>query len=222
MKHDSIIQVILKIGFTSILLGYFLVWLPHQAVGLSLIGLEMGEWTKFLPKVQQDQYFLDRIFFYLPPIMLSLMLVVWTIGWPNDGWKTWATRGLAVVISLLAFPAIESLRFEDSDQWLARLSLVILVALSAVLCSQATRLSRRWQQIIEWSLFAALGVLGASLPLWTFLVLRPEISAIFGDTIGIGPGLWLNTIGHLIGAGVGVYGLYSLSERASRRGSIPA
>ncbi|MGB3716350.1 MAG: hypothetical protein WA996_18155 [Candidatus Promineifilaceae bacterium] len=222
MKHGSTIQLILKVGFTSILLGYFLVWLPHQAVGLSLIGLEMGEWTKFLPKVQQDQYFLDHILFYLPPITLSLMLVVWTIGWPNDRWKTWAMRGLAVVISLLAFPPIESLRFEDSDQWLARLLLVILVAVSAVLSSQATRLSRRWVQIIEWSLFAVLGSLGASLPLWTFLVLRPEISAIFGDSVGIGPGLWLNTIGHLIVAGAGVYGLYGLSERVSSRGSIVA
>ncbi len=222
MKHDSIIQVILKVGFTSILLGYFLVWLPHQAVGLSLIGLEMGEWTKFLPKIQQGQYFLDRILFYLPPITLSLMLVVWTIGWPNDKWKTWATRGLAVVISLLAFPPIESLRFEASDQWMTRLLLVILVALSAVLCSQATRLSRKSIQIIEWSLFAVLGVLGASLPLWTFLVLRPEISAIFGESVGIGPGLWLNTIGHLIVAGVGGYGLYGLSERVSSRNSIAA
>lgn len=222
MKNDSIIQVLLKVGFTSILLGYFLVWLPHQAVGLSLIGLEMGEWSKFLPKVQQNQYFLDRILFYLPPITLSLMLVVWTIGWPNEEWKTWATRGLAVAISLLAFPPLESLQSEDSDQWLARLSLVILVALSAVLCSQATRLSRRWQQIVVWSLFAALGLLGALLPLWTFLILRPEISAIFGDSVGIGPGLWLNTIGHLIVVGVGVYGLYRLSERASRRGSVAA
>jgi hypothetical protein len=222
VKRDSVIQLILKIGFTSILLGYFLVWLPHRAAGLSLIGLEMGEWTKFLPKMQQGQYFLDRILFYLPPITLSLMLITWTMEWPNDSWKTWAMRGMAVVISLLAFPPIESIRFEASDQWMTRLILVLLVVLSAVLCSQASRLPQRRIQVIKWSLFAVLGVLGASLPLWTYLLLRPEISALFGESVGIGPGILLNTLGHLMIAGVGGYGLYSLTEKAARENSIAA
>lgn len=209
MKRNSLIQAILKIGFTSILLGYFLVWLPNKAAGLSFIGLEMGEWTKFLPNVQQGQYFASRTLFYLPPITLGLMLVAWTIGWPNDAWKTWMMRGLAVFISLLALPPYESLRYDASNQWLPRLLLVLFVAISALLCSQANRLSGRLTKMIEWSVFVILGFLGAVLPLWTYLVLRPEITAIFDQGVGIGPGLWLNTLGHLTVAGVGGYCLYN-------------
>ncbi len=212
MNSNSIVRAAAKVGFTSILLGYFLVWLPHDAAGLSFIGLELGEWTKFLPIVQQDQYLADRIFFYIPPITLGLLLVAWTIDWPNGSWKTWAMRGVAVLISLLAFPSVESIRFESSDQWLPRLILVAAVLLSALLCSQASRISRRWVEIIKWASFALLGLVGAALPMWIYLVLRPEIASIFGSTVGFGAGLWLNTIGHLLIAGVGGYCLFGIFE----------
>lgn len=220
MKRDSLVQAILKIGFTSILLGYFLVWLPHQSVGLSFIGLEMGEWTKFLPKVQGGQYLPDRILFYLPPITLGLMLTVWTIGWPNESWKTWALRTLAVIISLLAFPPFESIQFDSTGQWMPRLLLVLFVAFSAVLCSQAARLPEHSAELIEWSAFLILGLVGAVLPLWTYLVLRPEIASIFGQNVGIGPGLWINTIGQLTVAGVGGYCLLYASKRTKERSII--
>jgi hypothetical protein len=212
VKSNSILQPALKVGFTSILLGYFLVWLPHDAAGLSFIGLEMGEWTKFLPNVQQGQYPADRIFFYIPPITLGLLLVAWTMDWSNRRWKTRMMRGVAVLVSLLAFPSLESIRFESTDQWLPRLLLVMVVLVSAILCGQANRLSKRMIDIIQSASFAFLGLLGAILPMWSFLVLRPEIASIFGASTGVGLGLWLNTAGHLIIAGVGGYGLYTFSR----------
>ena len=220
MKRDSLIQAILKIGFTSILLGYFLVWLPHQSVGLSFIGLEMGEWTKFLPKVQGGQYLPSRILFYVPPITLGLMLVAWTIGWPNHSWKTWLLRALAVIISLLAFPPFESIQSDSIGQWMPRLLLVLYVAFSAVLSSQASRMPEHTAELIEWLAFLILGLLGAVLPLWTYLVYRPEIASIFGQNVGVGLGLWINTIGHLTVAGVGVYCLYYASKRFKERSII--
>ena len=203
MKSNPFLQIILKIGFTSILLGYFLVWLPHQAAGLSFIGLEMGEWTKFLPKVQQGQYLADRILFYIPPITLSLMLVIWTIDWPNNNWKTWMMRGIAILISLLAFPPIESILFESTGQWLPRLFLVMVVLLAVLIMPLAGKLAQDRKEMIKWSTIAVLGLLGALLPLWTFMSYRPEISSIFGSSFGIGPGLWLNTVGNLMVVAVG-------------------
>ena len=205
-------QLPLKLGFTLILLGYFLVWLPHQAVGLSFIGLEMGEWTKFLPGIQQDQYVLDRVLFYLPPISLALMLIIWTLDWPNRRWKTWLMRIVAVVISLLAFPALESFVEEAADQWLARIVLILIVVASALLSSLAKYLAPRTRLLLQNAAYVALGVLGALLPMWTFLILIPEISSLFGREVGPGPGLWINTLGHLLVAGVGGAALYRLLE----------
>jgi hypothetical protein len=81
----------LWLAFTMILAGYLMVWLPQPVVGLSLMGLEMGEWVKFLPQVQAGSL-PDRNLFYLPPITLSLMMIIWTAGWPNRRWQTWAAR----------------------------------------------------------------------------------------------------------------------------------
>ena len=39
---------LLALGLTAIFIGYFLVWLPGPGAGLSLIGVEVGEWIKFL------------------------------------------------------------------------------------------------------------------------------------------------------------------------------
>ena len=215
MKSKALPQIFLKVGFTIVLLGYFLAWLPHRAVGLSFIGLEMGEWTKFLPKVQQGQYLADRILFYIPPITLSLMLVFWTIDWPNNHWKTWMMRGIAILISLLASPPIESIRYESTDQWLVRLFLVSVVVLAVLLMPLAGKLAQDRKEMIKWSTIAVLGLLGSLLPLWTYLSYRPEISSIFGSDFGIGPGLWLNTVGNLMVVAVGGINFYSIYRQRS-------
>jgi len=51
-RSEASLQILIKAGFTAILLGYLLVWLPHEAAGLSFIGIELGEWVKFLPQVR--------------------------------------------------------------------------------------------------------------------------------------------------------------------------
>jgi hypothetical protein len=219
VNSNSKVAIILRLGFTSILLAYFLVWLPQRVAGLSFIGLEIGEWVKFLPGVRVGEYFASRTLFYIPPITLALMILAWTLGWSNHRWQTWGTRFLAAVISLLAFPPLESIRFEASDQWLARITLVILVVASSLLVSLATRLPEQWATIISGSAFLLLGLAGAILPTWTYLVLRPEISALFGESVGVGPGIWLNALGHLLVAGVGGYCLFMLAQSRAERGS---
>jgi len=215
VKSNPILQTLLKLGFTSILLGYFLVWLPHQSVGLSFIGLEMGEWTKFLPKVQQGQYLADQILFYIPPISLSLMLVVWTIDWPNNSWKTWLMRCTAILISLLAFPPIESIQYESTIQWLPRLLLVLAVLAAVLLMLFAAKLEQNRKEMIKWSSIALLGLLGALLPLWTFMSFQQEISSIFRSNVEVGPGLLLNTIGNLMIVAVGSVNIYNILKQTS-------
>lgn len=197
----AIRNTVFSLAATAILLAYFLPWLPHPAVGLRLIGLEMGEWVKFLPQVQSGEVVAGRNLFYLPPITLGLMLALWTAGWPNGRWQTWLMRGLAVFVSLLAFPALEAIRDEPNSEWVLRLSLIGGVALVAALSGLGGRLPA----ILPWLFIAVLALLGAALPTWAYLAVRPVIADWLRAPIGIGPGVWLNLVGHL---GVALVALY--------------
>ena len=183
-------QTFLMLGFTTIFIGYLTVWLPGPGAGLSFLGIEMGEWFKFLGLGAQ------RDIFYLPPITLGLMLAIWTLTWPQNNWQAWTARTLAVLVSLLAFPAIEDITGPVREQYTLRVFLIALVALVA-LFSGLWRPSARvaW---IPWAILAMLGITGALLPAWMYLNVRAYAVQIIGVEIGIGLGVWLNGVGHLL------------------------
>lgn len=183
-------QSLLLAGLTAVFTAYFLVWLPGPAVGLQFIGVEIGEWIKFLGVG------MGRNWFYLPPITLGLMLALTTLTWPPRRWQNWAVRGLAVAVSLLAFPAVEAIRFEAASEWRLRLLLIGGVALAAVLTGAAERWA--FPNRLTWLLLAVLGIVGAVFPFWFYLQVRPLVSQAVGLPVGIGPGVWLNGAGHLL------------------------
>lgn len=178
------------LAFTAILIGYLTVWLPNQAAGLALLGIEMGEWIKQLPEVQSGQVWAREIF-YLPPITLGLFLVLQSCGWSNKRWQTWAMRGLGVGVALLAMPAIETIRFEGRSEWLARILLIGLVGLVAIM---APLLPPKIVQISS----IAIGILGGVLPTILFWQVQGIISYLLGTPLAIGLGVWLNLTGHLL------------------------
>jgi hypothetical protein len=184
---------VLLLGLTAVFIGYLTVWLPGPAAGLRFIGVEMGEWLKFFGVGPQ------RDFFYLPPITLGLLLALWTMRWQNGRWQTWAMRGLAIAVSLLAFPAIADLTGGARHEYLLRLQLIGLVVLVSGLSSVAAR----WRETavmgwLPWLLLTVVGLIGGVLPAWYYGEIRPYFSQIMGVPLGIGPGVWLNTFGHLL------------------------
>jgi hypothetical protein len=199
-------ETLLFLGLTAVFVGYLATWLPGPAAGLQFIGVEMGEWLKFLGVGQ------SRNLFYLPAITLGLMIALLTAGWSNGRWQTWAMRGLAIVASLLAFPAIEAIRDEPASEWLLRLQLIGLV-IAAALVTGAGR--RHWQTSLAWLpwlLLALLGVAGALLPTWVYLSVRPLVSQAVGLPVGIGFGVWLNGGGHLLVAVVSLRQLVKVGK----------
>jgi len=192
------LETLMKVGFTAILLGYLLVWLPHDVAGLSFIGVEMGEWVKFLPQIRSGEIAADRNLFYLPPIALGLMLAFWTAYWPNLRWQTWAMRLLAVIVALLAFPAVEAILDEGTSEWLPRLAMIAVVAVVAIIVSLFSRLPQETGLTVGWTAMIILALVGLVLPMWAYLTVRPVVAKLFTSEIGIGPGLWLNVIGNLM------------------------
>lgn len=182
--HDWLI-----LGLTAILIGYFLVWLPGPGVGLSLIGVELGEWIKFLGVGPR------RNWFYAPPIVLGLLLALWTALWPTGGLRPWLARGLAVAVSLLAFPAVAAITMEPRSEWLLRLLLIAAVVLSA---GVSALLARQRHDAGIWLAMSLVALVGAVGPAWQYLALRPVVTTALRQPIGIGPGAWLNTLGSLL------------------------
>lgn len=199
-------------GFTLILLGYLMVWLPNPAAGLALTGLELGEWIKFLPEVQSGAAG-PRELFYVPPVTLGLMMVVVTCSWPNRRWQTWGMRGLGLAVSWLAFPAIEALRFEGISQWGLRVAGIGLVAAASGGAAWVSR-RRPTSRLPRW-LIMALALSGALLPLWLFFPIRDMVSNILGMPLGIGPGIWFHVLGHLLVVG-GVWGSLWAERKGER------
>ena len=171
-------------------------WLPGPGAGLSLLGIEMGEWFKFLGLGSR------RDLFYLPPITLGLMLAIWTMTWPQNDWRAWTMRLLAILVSLLAFPAVEDIIGPVREQYTLRVLLIGVVLIVAVFSGLWRPQGR--QLILPWTLLTLLGFVGALLPTWQYLAIRPFTSELFGVSLGIGLGVWLNLVGNLLVTGVGL------------------
>ena len=184
-------QTFFLLSFTTILVGYFMVWLPGPSAGLQLLGFEMGEWTKFFGLG------VKRNWFYLPPITLALSMLFFTVGWANGRLQTWLFRGVAVVVSLLAFPALEDLM--DPTSWRDYVSRVVAIGLVVVVAGLLTFFGgRKWPWLLSVSriLLMVAGLVGFILPTLIYLEVRPYVSDLLRLQLGYGPGFWLNGVGH--------------------------
>lgn len=184
-------QTLFLLSFTTILVGYLMVWLPGPSAGLQLLGFEMGEWTKFFGLG------LKRNWFYLPPVTLALMLLFFTVGWHNGRFQTWIFRGVAVAVSLLAFPAWEDMT--NPTSWRDYLSRIVAIGLVLAVAGLLTLFGEKtWPQLrlAGWSLTAVAALVGLVWPTWIFLEVRPYVSDLLRLDVGYGPGFWLNALGH--------------------------
>ena len=205
---DSVRLNTLFLGLTAMFVGYFLTWLPGPATGLQIIGLEMGEWIKFLGVG------LGRNWFYLPPIAMGAIVALLAAVWPNDDWRTWLARLLAIAIALLAFPAIAAIQMEPRSEWLARLiaiGIVIIIAIGGSLIKR--RESTTWW---AWLTIAVIAFLGGLLPTAQYFLVRPVVEGILKQNLSIGIGIWLNPAGALL---VGTMAIYELRPQANKTDS---
>ena len=202
-------QTLLLLGLTAVFIGYLMVWLPGPSVGLQFLGIEMGEWTKFLGMDTRRNYF------YLPPIALSTILLLLTITWSPRRWQTWIWRGVAVAISLLVFPALEDLRGGSLQEYTPRVLWIGLVfLLAAVVSLIGWRWGKRpWLTKLSWLLIFLVSLARAIIPTWTYWQVRLAVEPLFGNVVGIGWGVWLNGLGQLLIAGISLMQLVRLFRK---------
>lgn len=195
---------LLYIGLTLMLMGYLMVWLPGPSAGLRIIGIELGEWIKFLGVGA------GRNWFYLPPIVVGLVLAMLTFNWSNRHPGTWVARGMAIAVAMLSFPAIAAIQLEPRSEWLGRvmaIGLVVVVAAVAALFA-GRRPANGW----VWLIIAGVSIVGLIAPTFQYLAVRPVVEAALHQQVGIGMGVWLNVAGALIVALVALVEFISTTQ----------
>lgn len=189
-------------ALTAVWVGYWLVWLPGPGAGLQFLGVEVAEFVKFMGVGPV------RNWFYWPPISLALLLLLLTLLWSNGRWQTWLVRGVAVAISLLAFPAYEDLTSVVQAEYLPRVVAIgVVVVVTAVVSVFGWLLPMRWRRVICWGGMLLLGLVGAIMPWQVYGQIMSNLSQLFGVPVGVGWGMGLNIVGHLLVAVVAAWQL---------------
>ena len=188
------------------LAGYFGPWINHRAAVLVITGLDLGEYVKFLPVVQQGQLSIWREGFYLPLVTVSLSLSFWafrnTLGRgrarPATTQRiTWLLRlvmlALAVVAALnLLPPAWTPSLLLDEDEGFRLQSAVLALCLAAVAVSPLLALL---PHIVPGALVVILSLASLWWPISGFLRVLPNIEALYNEPLSPGWGMYVTILG---------------------------
>jgi len=180
------VRLLLPAGWVLAAAGYFGPWIAHTTAGLSLGGVDMGEFVKFLPGVLDGTLVVTRQLFYLPPlavaVSLALLISSRRLGYP---WPLQALGLLfAVPVSLqLLPPAWSPSSLMMVEFRLQMIAVGICWALLAVYW-----LLGRLPPWLTGTLSAGLAVAAIGLSAWQFFVVKPAIDSVYRVPPAIGWG----------------------------------
>ena len=164
--------------------GYYGPWIAHATAGLTLSGIDMGEFVKFLPEVLDGTLAVTRQLFYLPPLAVAVTIAL-LIGSPRLGYP-WLLRvpGLlmAALVSLQLLPPAWSPASLMTAEF--RLQTIALG-----LCWLLLAGFWLWGRLPAWltgSLSAGLAIAAIGLSGWQFLVVKTAIDSVYGVPPAIG------------------------------------
>ena len=200
--HTRTTSILLVLALLIGTAGYWGPWIAHRTAALILIGQDLGEFVKFLPEVRNGTVPMLRQIFYLPPFCACCILALLAAS-PTLRYH-WFVRGLFLLailpLSLALLPPVFSIPVLKSEEF--RLQVIGVIFCWALI--PATLLLSRLPAVLQTTLIATLGLLGALLPLWQFLVILPAIQSVYHAPIHIGWGLIATGCGFLIIALLGL------------------
>lgn len=180
------VRLILPMGWILAAVGFYGPWIAHPTAALTLGGVDMGEFAKFLPGVGDGSLTLTRQLFYLPAfaVVVSVALLVSSrrLRYP------WAVRLpallLAIPVSLQLLPPAWSPSSLMTPEF--RLQM-IAVGVCWLLLAGSWLLGRLPAWVLG-SLSAVLSLTALVLPAWQFLAVKSAIDTVYGIPPSIGWG----------------------------------
>jgi hypothetical protein len=202
LRSPQFATVLVLLGWLFIALGYWGPWVPANAAGLRVLGLDMAEYVKFIAEVRSGQITLTREVFYLPlvALSLSLSLLVHRSELRLPGPARWGLNLLAAPAALAMLPPAWTPGLLTTPEFVKQTAAIGVCIVVAVLSYPVLR--RLPAKLVAGTilLLALLAVVPALL---TFARLSPALDAIYGRPLPAGRGLWQMPLGFaLLVAGV--------------------
>jgi hypothetical protein len=192
--RGAILRLLLAAGALAAFFGYVGPWVDHRVAGLAILGLDLGEYVKFLPLVRAGATGLWREGFYLPlvAVSLALSLCIWRpeFRW-RPAWLGWLLLALGVCGAIAAAlnllpPAWTPSRMLTPE--FRQQSLAIGLCLAAVAFGPFLALLPR---LVTGLAVLLLSAAAAVVPVLQFLRVLPEIGGLYNDTLVPGWGMYL-------------------------------
>jgi hypothetical protein len=192
----GVARLLLPAGLLLAAIGYYGPWIGHGTSALTLSGVDMGEFVKFLPPALDGSLPIVRQAFYLPPLAIEAGVAL--LAGSRELKYSWPVRVLmlvlAVPVSLQILPPAWSPASLAAPEFRAQTAALgicwLLLAGFWVLGRLPT-----W---VAGSLGATLALLASVLPTWQFLVTKPAIDAVYSRTPLAGWGFFLCLFGLLV------------------------
>jgi hypothetical protein len=184
-----VVRLLLPVGLLLAAIGYYGPWIVHRTAALSLSGVDMGEFVKFLPGALDGSVGIVRQAFYLPP--LAIVIGVALVAGSRQLRYTWLLRGsmlvLAVPVSLQLLPPAWSPASLAASEFRLQAIALAICWLSLAGFWILGQLSVR----VTGLLGAVLALLAGMLSAWQFFVAQPAIDAVYRIAPPAGWGFFL-------------------------------
>ncbi|MBK8051321.1 MAG: hypothetical protein IPK16_32015 [Anaerolineales bacterium] len=211
-SRDITLRWLLPMAGLVSLIGYWGSWVAHPVAGLAILGLDLGEYVKFLPSIRSGQIQLWREGFYLPLVAVSLAFSLFAyrpeLRYPR--WLRLLFLAVAIVAALNLLPPAWTPARMMTDEFQQQ-ALAILLCLTAVAFSPVLAL---WKAVVTGALIALLSLVAVIVPVWQFFRVLPGISILYNHALSWGWGVGVMGMGLLALTAGGV--LLTISRSPTR------
>jgi hypothetical protein len=215
-KSRRLAWLLLALAATIGLTGYYGPWVAHPAAGLVVIGLDLAEYVKFLPRLASGQIAVQREVFYLPLVTGSITASLLASRRCLPGWLRWILAIAAAPLALAMLPPAWSpglLRLQEFRIQIIALGLCLMLIPGIVV----TRHLPDWIVLAIVAIFALLSAIG---PTWAFLQVRGGINYVYKKPPALGWGLWVGFLGFFTEAFLATAELLRPSHETQSRNGI--
>ena len=215
LRSPQVAIALVLLGWLFIALGYWGPWVPANAAGLRVLGLDMAEYVKFIAEVRSGQIPLTREVFYLPLVALSLSLSLLAhrpeLRLPSL--VRWGLNLLAVPAALAMLPPAWTPGLLTTPEFIMQTGAIGVCVFVALL---SFPLLRRLPAKLTAGMILLLALLAVVPPLLAFARLSPALDTIYGRQLSPGRGLWQMPLGFVLLASGVLLASWRPSQRTSR------
>ena len=192
-RRLTLVRLLLPLGWLLAAVGYFGPWIVHATAGLTLSGVDMGEFVKFLPGVLDGSLRVIRQLFYLPPF--AVVATVSLLAGARQLRFPWPLQALFVVVAIPVSLQLLPPAWSPASLLTPEFRLQAIVLVFVWLLLAGFWLLGRLPPWLAGGLSAALALAGGGLPAWQFLTTKSAIDEVYRAAPAVGWGFIVCVLG---------------------------